>query len=201
MCWNAEVSLQSFLIGVSAIIIGKYNGLSTHMTLFMLSIVSMQLIEYIVWSNMEDKNINRLASYSAFLLLCLQPLAAIFTLPKKYYYPFLYMFIMFLLICIIFDRNTPDAFRIYKAENGHLAWNWIKNNAKHRIYTFFYLLFILIPLIISAQWGFLVFSSIVLFFSLYNYLESNTWGSMWCWIVNYGVVGVCTYQTIQNNMK
>ena len=69
MCWNAEVSLQSFLIGITAAFVGYQNGLSFPITLFCLTIVLMQLIEYFVWSSEGNERANFRYSVLASLLL------------------------------------------------------------------------------------------------------------------------------------
>jgi hypothetical protein len=83
MCWNAEVSFQSFLIGIGAIGIAYQKGLSFPTTLFSLTIVLMQLVEGIVWTYYENKTVNFLASVAAASLLWLQPVASILTLQSK----------------------------------------------------------------------------------------------------------------------
>jgi len=51
MCWNAKVSLQSFIIGSIAIMAATvYGGLPFPTILFYSSIVFMQLIEYVIWT-------------------------------------------------------------------------------------------------------------------------------------------------------
>jgi hypothetical protein len=83
MCWSAEVSFQSFLIGIGALGIAYQKGLSIPITLFSLTIVFMQLLEGIVWTYLDNKRVNYLASLTASWLLWLQPIASILTLESK----------------------------------------------------------------------------------------------------------------------
>ena len=65
MCWNADVSLKTFLIGMAGIGLGAYLGLSLPVLLFCFTIVTMQLIEYVVWTYYEDDDVNYKASVAA----------------------------------------------------------------------------------------------------------------------------------------
>jgi cellulose synthase/poly-beta-1,6-N-acetylglucosamine synthase-like glycosyltransferase len=83
MCWNASVSLNSFLVGFTAILIGGIYGISLPVLFFYGTIVFMQLIEYIVWTHPFNSNINKYASMCAAFLLWMQPIAAILTTTYK----------------------------------------------------------------------------------------------------------------------
>ena len=82
MCWNAEVSLQTFLIGIVGIGLGAFLGMSPPIVLFSLTIVFMQLIEYIVWTYYDDEDVNYKASLAAGGLLWLQPIASMLLIPS-----------------------------------------------------------------------------------------------------------------------
>jgi hypothetical protein len=75
MCWNAEVSLQSFVIGLLAIFFLIMTGTSAPTIFFYTTIVFMQLVEYIVWTYGSDPEINFYASLGGAGLLMLQPIA------------------------------------------------------------------------------------------------------------------------------
>jgi hypothetical protein len=197
MCWNAEVSFQSFLIGIGAIGLAYQKGLSFPTTLFSLTIVLMQLIEGVVWSYYDNKTVNFIASFLASLLLWLQPVASILTLQSKLAQDFLYLYLGLSLAGTLFSLNTANMSETYsmkRGANGHLVWNWLKKDTKTAISLFVYFLFLFGPLAISKEWTVLLLSLTTLAFSLYSYWNENTWGSMWCWIVNYIVVGICGYQ-------
>jgi hypothetical protein len=191
MCWNAEVSLQSFSIGLLTIILAYTKGLSFPTAFFCLTITFMQLVEYFVWSGYN----NFLASVAAVFLLWLQPVASILTL-ETYLIPLLlgaYIGLTFLGYLLGY-RIKKEHFRMYKAPNGHLAWDWLQPTFKTSIMLFVYFFFLLYPLILSESWILLSLSLSTLGLSLWTYFKYNTWGSMWCWIVNYGVVGVSLRQ-------
>ena len=87
MCWNASVSLNTFLF--SSFILGLiiYNNLFTkykiqHLNniwayLFLSSFILMQLIEFFIWKNINNKFYNNIFSICATLLLIIQPIISI----------------------------------------------------------------------------------------------------------------------------
>lgn len=197
MCWNAEVSLQSFVIGFVAVGIAYSKGLSLPMTFFCLTIVFMQLVEYVVWSYLNNPDINYTASLAGFLLLLLQPVATIFFLPSAFIPTMLMAYIGLLLLVRLFNTQTPrEAFRMYRGENGHLVWNFLQKDANTFFLLLVYFFFLFGPLIVVKEWLGLGVGALTLGVSLYNFWQSNTWGSMWCWIVNYVVVGIAAKQVL-----
>lgn len=197
MCWNAEVSLQSFLIGITATFAAYQKGLPFPIALFCLTIVFMQLIEYIVWTFYENKQVNFAASVGAASLLFLQPVASILTLPSKQIQTLLpsYFGLSFL---TLFLRTGPleERYRMTRGENGHLVWHWLQKDWKTAVSLVIYFVFLLVPLLLRNQWELLAISLGTLGVSLYSYFKENTWGSMWCWIVNYIVVGISAKQIL-----
>jgi hypothetical protein len=183
MCWNAEVSFQSFLVGILAIGLGAYRNAPIPVLLFSLSIVLMQFIEYIVWSNYDNKDINRQASFAAAGLLWLQPIASILTLPASSTRTTAlgaYTGLSLLSTLIGGDKD----YSMTRAPNGHLAWNWLEKDWKTAISLGVYFVFLLAPLLMSKKFVLLGLALGTLLISLFTYWKDNTWGSMWCWIVN-----------------
>lgn len=198
MCWNAEVSLQSFLIGITAVFFANQNGLPFPTTLFCLTIVFMQLIEYFVWSYYDNPTVNFVASFSAAFLLFLQPVASLLTLSSKYttYALLVYVGLALAAFVVMDMSRLREKYKMRRAENGHLAWNWIQNDLQTTLSLVVYFLFLFTPLLLRGQYTLLGISLTTLFVSLYSFYKENTWGSMWCWIVNYIVVGICGYQIL-----
>jgi hypothetical protein len=152
----------------------------------------MQLIEYIVWTNYTKKDINTKASLAAIALLFFQPIASILTLPSPSQRNlFLAAYIIASFISVVISK--PAEYTMTRAENGHLAWNWLDENAGSSLVVYF--VFLLIPLLLNKEFILLGISFITLFASLYTYHKENTWGSMWCWIVN-GIVPIAIGSSI-----
>ncbi len=67
MCWNATVSLNTFLFSFFAVNFAYFNNvINIYEYLFINSFISMQLIEYFTWKNLNNKNLNRLLSQLGF---------------------------------------------------------------------------------------------------------------------------------------
>ena len=197
MCWSAEVSLQSFLIGGLSVIFAYQKGLSLPITFFCSTIVGMQLVEYFVWSYYDNPTVNFQASLAAALLLFVQPVASILTLPSKWIPLFLGTYMLIGSVLVLTDkRSLREKYSMTQGENGHLVWNWLEKDRKTAISLVVYFLFLFVPLFLTNQLTLLLISLTTLGFSLFSFYKDNTWGSMWCWIVNYLVVGISFKQIL-----
>jgi hypothetical protein len=198
MCWNAEVSLQSFLIGFTAIFIANQKGLSLPITIFCLTIVFMQLIEYFVWTYYDNPTVNFTASLAAAGLLWLQPIASMLTLESNQMIPFIQAYVGLSFLAFLLPRKIPyeERYTMKRAENGHLQWNWLQKDVQTTISLVLYFIFLLTPLLLRKQYTLLSITLMTLAISLFTFYKDNTWGSMWCWIINYLVIGICGYQVL-----
>jgi hypothetical protein len=107
MCWNAEVSFQSFGIGLIGIIVASNTGFSPSMLIFFATIVFMQLIEGMVWTYGSNPDINFYASLSAAALLMIQPIASIMAIaPTLYKIPMMIAYIVMGLITHLIEHKT-----------------------------------------------------------------------------------------------
>jgi len=186
MCWNAEVSLQSFFLGILALGVGWATGLSLPILFFCLTIVLMQLVEYVVWKNYDDKQVNRSASYAAATLLALQPVASILTLTSNTSrLALLFGYAVASGLSQLFDH--PRDYSMTVADNGHLAWNWLDKTPASLLNLAIYFFFLFVPLVLTQKWELLGLAISTLAVSLFSFWRTNTWGSLWCWLVN-GIV-------------
>lgn len=186
MCWSAEVSLQSFLLGFFAVGVGAFNHMSISTLFFCLTIVLMQFVEYIVWSNYHDEKINNTASIFAAYLLWLQPIASIFTVTNttlKIALLSSYMLITWIGQMI----STQKKYSMKQSKNGHLEWTWLTKEPETYISLAIYFFYLFVPLLLGKNLELLALAFLTLSISLYTFWKDNTWGSMWCWFVN-GIV-------------
>ena len=92
MCWNEDVSLNTFLFSGFVLLLIVYNNTYTKykikelnsiwVYLFFMSFIFMQLIEYFIWKNIKTKY-NHLFTVCALLILCFQPIASLMLLTNK----------------------------------------------------------------------------------------------------------------------
>lgn len=183
MCWNASVSLNTFLLSAFAIGLAVLNKIIVPIKAFYyLLFVSMQLVEYFTWKHMNDQNRNQLLSKIGYVIILSLPIANIlaFSLKKlSFVLPMLLFYIVFVLI-VLFSYKTD--YSMTRASNGHLAWNWLKFP---QWVVMIYFLFWLSPYLFRQNWLLVAIHSSLFILVYYTYLQTDTWGSMWCWISNF----------------
>jgi len=119
MCWNAEVSFESFGLGLLGMVLAHQMGYSLSMLLFFATIVFMQLIEGIVWSYGEDPDVNEGASLGAAALLMLQPVASILALsPTRYQVPMLVAYAILGILAKVVDDDGRTWREKYRMDTG-----------------------------------------------------------------------------------
>lgn len=182
MCWNAEVSLNTFLYGfVSAVIVYALNIVPYYIILILISITSMQLLEYFAWTYIDNKKINKILSIIGLCIILLQIFLFNYYLPNDKYkkYLLLTLIIIYLLFMLIEFKNIK--FSMSKADNGHLRWHWLDLPI---IWIIIGLLCYIIPTLLSKNLIIFYCTIILLSMSLYTYYSARTFGSMWCYYSN-----------------
>jgi hypothetical protein len=149
--------------------------------LYFLSFISIQLVEYFAWGNLNNKKTIRTLSQIGLFLISIQPvlfIASINNVKNSIKLKVIAMYIVFLLVCLL---SFAIDFSMEKASNGHLAWNWLS------FPPYVVLLWVVFKfgLLLYAN-DYLNFALMILFFLAiyYTYYKTNTWGSLWCWIAN-----------------
>jgi len=93
-----------------------------------------------------------------------------------------------LTLVIPFSIYKFSVIKIYSdvSSLGHLHWNNLtgEKNVTDNIYFFIWILFFLFPLFYEYYYYGFLFGFLTLIIILYNYFKDNTFGSMWCWVVN-----------------
>jgi hypothetical protein len=182
MCWNASVSLNTYIFGLFASSFAYYNGVIDLLGFILYqSILLIQLIEYFIWSKTFS---NRLLSQIALFVVICQPMFNIIKIENRPelipYILVAYISIVAIVYTFIIPLNTVN-FSSVPSKNGHLAWNWLDVN----IYLILiWYIFISVRWIIDGIYSYLIIVSLLLIISIVLYRETNTWGSMWCWVCN-----------------
>ena len=182
MCWNANVSLNTYILGLFASIFGYLNNKITFTgLLFIQTWMSMQLIEYFIWSKTFS---NRVLSQISFILITCQPFFGILSITKAIFmkYVLLVSYVCFAIITMIIHPWSTIDFASTPSKNGHLAWNWMNYPATTLLIWF---IFLSIKFIMNKEWFTLslVTVSAAITYSLYH--KTLTWGSLWCWLSNF----------------
>jgi len=182
MCWNASVSLNTYIFGLFASSFAYYNGVIDLLGFILYqSILLIQLIEYFIWSKTFS---NKLLSQIALFVIICQPMFNIIKIQNKpELIPYIlaaYISIVAIVYTFIIPLKTVN-FSSVPSKNGHLAWKWLDVN----IYLILiWYIFISVRWIIDGIYSYLIIVSLLLIISIVLYRETNTWGSMWCWLCN-----------------
>jgi hypothetical protein len=128
MCWNENVSLNTFLFSSFVLLLIFYNNTYTQYKIkhfnsawdyfFFISFISMQLIEFFIWRNINNTFYNHIFSTMAALLIFIQPVISLMLLPdislrnnllvtySVFFIPyFIYKFIIFYpKICNVYSK-------------------------------------------------------------------------------------------------
>ena len=182
MCWSATVSLNTFIFSFFGTVFALANGVvSIESYLYILSFISMQLLEYFTWKNIDNASMIRLLSHVGTLIILSQVPLAInrdSTLRNKSLW-----YLAFACVTLAMFATTKVKYSMHRAPNGHLAWDWLSSWPKW--YMAFWALCCIAVLVHMKRYGTCAFFMCTLVLSYYTYSSSGTWGSMWCWVSNF----------------
>lgn len=194
MCYSAESSITSFIIGSSCctyLLLSK-NNYYKHVGLFLLFVVFIQLLEYFMWIDQDCGWLNSIASRSINLILGLQLYSIILGgymfntlyISKKYLVIILFIFTIILFYISLKSFMNKNLIWCTKPnENNSLQW------ANHGIFyieqyltVLYYGVFLLFPFLFKKIWMsliLLIVGLITFIFTRYpNVYSSN---SRWCY--------------------
>jgi hypothetical protein len=194
MCWNAEVSLYTFINTLMILVLLYLLNYNKFALACILSFIFIQLLEYFIWTYINKPKISRIFGFLTFLIIFLQPIILMY-ISKFWNMLCLYILIQLIILIIfcLFSKLEINCLPTV-AKNGHLLWNWniIKNKSYNYMYTFLfsivYLTFFLGTMFIGKYYDIFIISILTLIYSIYNYSKNNTISTMWCWIANVVVI-------------
>jgi hypothetical protein len=195
MCWNADISLNTFLFACLALVFiwvantfTKYkSNLFSNKLLYLLlfAVAAMQLVEYFLWKNLKNFKINTQLSMAAISLVVVQQLILMFMIPNEALRTYMLLaYAVFVVLFYVFKRPTLQLHTSI-GKNGHLSWDWLNYNGYEQIWLFVGLLFYLVPVFMIQQFVLMFFLILFLSASLFYNYKFNTFGSMWCWASNF----------------
>ena len=188
MCWNADVSLNTFLFAVFGAVFGYINGFNRKILLLYCLFSCMQFYEYMIWKNINNREINRIWSIIGYIIIQLEPIVALNILDASIIkYVLLLLYTTAVLISATIYKHD---FTTIVAKNGHLKWNWLESPKTlfDKFMWFIWFSALLIPLcIVAIKYKYYVpflFILLTLVLTIYYYFTAGTFGTMWCWISN-----------------
>ena len=198
MCWNSDVSLNTFVFVVCSLVflylsntytkykLKEFQNPLIYLLLFL--VAAMQLVEFFLWKNLSNKSLNTLLSKAACSLVVLQLLTLIFMIPaERSRNMFLFCFMLYFILKWLFKTifRPPTHWSTTVGSNGHLSWDWMNYTG---IYSGFIVAFLFMYVAALILVGFPALSVVSISFlavSAFYYFKHNTFGTMWCWAVNF----------------
>jgi len=189
MCWNSQSSLTFFILGnmintiilTLSIINHKYNMIAFCLGWYF--VITMQLLEYFIWSHKNNESYSFLAYIFNILqiLVIYQSFISISNLYNVHWINKLIASIILLYYifnCFYWTKNNKYNINI---KSKHLIYPWW-NNKKGLLYLFC-LISLFLLLARPIEWSFIILSLILsLFFLSYIYYRPYV-ASMWCFFV------------------
>jgi hypothetical protein len=195
MCWNQQVSLNTFLFSFFVLLLIAYNNQYTqyklpefnsiYVYLFFLSFMSMQLIEFFIWRNINDKSLNKLFSILGFLLIAVQPIFSLMMLKNEILKTKLLVIYSIFASLLIGYKITNFDINSAISKNGHLKWNWAHFIKYESIILHsLWLLFLIYAPIVNKHYTIMFYVIILYIISMYSFYKDGSDGSLWCWLIN-----------------
>ena len=203
MCWNAEVSLNTFIFSSFVLLLIIYNNtytkykikeLTVNAYIFLMSFILMQLLEYFIWRNINNAYYNNIFSLCASFIIVVQPVASLMMLTNETLKTS--MIFMYLFLAIPYSIYQYSINKIYSSVTpmGHLNWHFFNGNLIETICKWLvYLFFFLFSLFYNGNYVGLIFGISILSLSIYNYYKDVSITSMWCWLINSIMVYYAVY--------
>jgi hypothetical protein len=142
----------------------------------------MQLIEFFIWKNINNKFYNNIFTVCVLLLLLSQPIASIMIISNIQLRNLLLVLYLSLVIPFIIYNFSSKHILTAVSGSGHLIW-W-KYFVIHPVGWFVWFSFLLFSFIYEQKWFGLMFALFSLLIAYLNFTNDDSMGSMWCWGIN-----------------
>lgn len=191
MCWNEHVSLNTFLFSSFVLLLIIYNNEYTkykiqelnnpYIYLFLASFIFMQLIEFFIWRNINNKVYNNIFSIFGILLILIQPVTSLMILKNIQLRNLLIMIYLFFAIPFSIYKFSTKHIHSVLSKRGHLNWKFFGVNPFRFLMWLFFLLFIFFY---EKIWFGIIFGVVSLLVVAVNFINDGSAGSIWCWSIN-----------------
>lgn len=195
MCWNKDVSLNTFMFSAGMLLLILYNNTYTQykikqfnnmwVYIFFCSFIIIQLLEFFVWSNLDNVVYNNFFSTLISIVILFQPIASLMMISNTNLRN--NMIAAYCIIMALFISFSIPTYALSKVSKcGHLRWSLLKmgNRIYDTIATLIWLFFFLFASLYRGRYGDLCTAFTLFCIAVYNYYYDNSFGSMWCWYAN-----------------
>jgi hypothetical protein len=192
MCFSAEVSFTTFLLGItgSALLVNLGRADDKILGFFLGFVSLMQGLEYLIWKNQKRDAVNQQLTITAMILNHLQPIVlgvlVLFFNPKTGYRPIILgiLAIYAVLITLYSLQFFKDPANLYTIKGEkHLEWNWNGLPYFNEMYAVFLLTLCIVGMGIPYQWfpfSFVVYACVSYLTSWHIYRSEKVVGGLWC---------------------
>lgn len=187
MCWNENISLNTFAFSIFALCFIIYNNTYTpykipvqgiFVYLFFLSFIVMQLNEFFLWRNLNN-HYNHIFSIVGVFILFLQPFFSLLMIENELLkYSMSAFYLLFGLPIVTYSLSTKSP--ITRVQNGHLAWDWFTH---YPIVVYVWLFLLFFSLFYNGWYMAALFGIVLYLYHVYKY-KNGTFPSVWCWSIN-----------------
>jgi hypothetical protein len=185
MCWNAEVSINTFVFAVLSFIIGYSYGFPIRKLVFMLVFSCIQLVEYFLWKNLNNSFMNSLFSKIGFFVILLETLFSLNLIQNDIIRKKLIYFYLFITFVFLTFNYKYFNFSTSVGTKGFLNWHWLKSfNTSFILFFTAWTLLFFIGLFLSGDYVMFAFGIFTFAYSWFNRKKNDTFGTHWCSISN-----------------
>lgn len=199
MCYSASSSFGTFffVLTICCILWIKGSKLQKSLSIMLLFIALMQVIEGLLWLNIDCNNINIFITSFIPILLFLQPVIIIGTLYNfgtGLLSPFVYKILLgiSLLSLPLYINWFKDGIGkcTVIGKNGHLVWPFINTHLSPLAHTVYNILLTIGFATLNTEW----YGIFYVIMAILGYFKSritygHSWGSIWCHYVNLLAIG------------
>lgn len=200
MCWNKQVSLNTFIFSFGILLLIIYNNNYTQYKIkelnnfwiyvFFSSIIFVQLLEYFIWNYINNLFYNQLFTILVILLTLLQPVFSLLLINDKKLRDNILYFYIAVSIPFLINLFSTTKLQSVVSPLHHLEWGLQKNkssiamNYLSWVFVFVWLFCLLFPVFYIKNYLLLFLGIFTLLVSVYYYYKDNTIRSLWCWLTN-----------------
>ena len=178
MCWNADVSLKSWVFSLVGLGFGLWGNFNWRILLIGTIFSFMQFVEYNLWTHLKDPVQNKFWSRVGQGVVWAELFGAANVIENSSLRNLFFGLSALYIVIVDIVLGKKGSILTTVGPNGHLVHNWYSNSILH------YLLPILLvtPFWLGSSylWGSLITATVLV--SGYFYNTSGEFSSMWCYI-------------------
>jgi hypothetical protein len=208
MCYSAESSLNSFIIGTIASIylLNTKSDVNKHIGVVFITVCLMQFLEYLMWIDQKCGSLNNFASKMVTIVLLSQTLAIVLggylfntVIVSKTILYYISIFIIALIVANLYNNFVYDKRKWCSKKNKYNNLEWDKYDEIWYIIKIIYCLIVLgYPFLLSIEkWKGILVAFTGFITLLYTKMTLSPSGSRWCYFAAYTPVLFCILDVLQ----